>query len=81
MANVIKSAGHGMLAASALLIVVYFFGVYLKGPQAFRDALDPLAAKTYLALAPLLPGVFLLWLSDHIAARRRRYTAGARTSH
>jgi hypothetical protein len=81
MANVIKSAGHGILAASALLIVVYFFGVYLKGPQAFRDALDPLAVKTYLALTPLLPGVFLLWLSDHIAARRRRYTAGARASH
>jgi hypothetical protein len=81
MANVIKSAGYGILAASVLLIVVYFFGVYLKGPQALRDALDPLAVKTYLALAPLLPGVFLLWLSDHIAARRRRDTAGSRTSH
>jgi hypothetical protein len=78
MVRLLKSAGHGMLAAGALLIAVYFFGTYLKGPQAFRDALDPLAAKTYLTLAPLLPGMFLLWLADHIAARRR---AAARSSH
>ena len=81
MANVVKSAGHGMLAASALLIVVYFFGVYLKGPEALRDALDPFAVKTYLALIPLVPGALLLGLSGHIAARRRRYSGGARTSH
>jgi hypothetical protein len=70
MSKIVKPIGHGLLAAGVLLIVLYFIGVYLRGPEAFRDALDPLAAKTYLALLPLTPGVFLLWLSDRLSAWR-----------
>ena len=46
-------------------------GAYLRGREAFRDALDPTAMKTYLTLLPLTPGLLLLWLGDLLAARRR----------
>ena len=42
---------------------------YLKGIDAFRDALNPFVFGTYLALLPLAPGAFLLWLADYIADR------------
>ena len=72
MRSIIKSIGHGLLAAGILLIVLYvFFGAYLRGREAFRDALDPMAMKTYLTLLPLAPGLLLLWLGDLLAARRR----------
>lgn len=70
MVRFLKSAGHGMLAAGALLIAVYFFGAYLKGPQALRDAFDPLTLRSYFVILPLWPGVFLLWLADQLATRR-----------
>jgi hypothetical protein len=70
--KLIKSIGHGLLAAGTFLIVVYFVGVYVKGSDALRDALDPLASKNYLVLIPLVPGALLLWLGDYIAAHRRR---------
>jgi hypothetical protein len=71
MGNIVKSIGHGLLAAGILLIVLYVFGAYLRGREAFRDALDPVAMKTYLALVPLVPGLLLLWLGDRLATRRR----------
>ncbi len=71
MGSIIKSIGHGLLAAGILLIVIYGLGAYLRGREAFRDALDPTAMKTYLTLLPLAPGLLLLWLSDLLAARRR----------
>jgi hypothetical protein len=70
--KLIKSIGHGLLAAGVFLIVFYFFGAYVKGSDALRDALDPLASKNYLVLMPLVPGALLLWLSDYMAAHRRR---------
>jgi hypothetical protein len=81
MRNILKPIGHGLLAAAVVIVGLYFGSFRLKGPEALRDALDPFAAKTYLALIPLVPGALLLWLSDHIAARRRRYSGEARTSH
>jgi hypothetical protein len=72
VSRIFKSIGHGLLAAGFVLIALYFAAAYLKGSESFRDALDPLAARNYLVLAPLVPGALLLWLTDHIAARRRR---------
>ena len=77
MGKIIKSIGHGLLATGILLTVIYFVGVYVKGADALRDALDPLAFGNYLALAPLMPGALLLWLSDYIAARRRRHLSNS----
>lgn len=71
MGSIVKSIGHGLLAAGILLIVIYAFASYLKGREAFHDALDPTAMRTYLALLPLAPGLLLLWLGDHLATRRR----------
>lgn len=62
MAKIIKSIGHGLLAAGILLVVIYFAGLSLRGAEALRDALDPLAVRTYLAVVPLVPGALLLWL-------------------
>ena len=62
MGSIIKSIGHGLLAAGVFLIVMHGFGAYLRGREAFRDALDPTAVKTYLTLLPLAPGFLLLWL-------------------
>jgi hypothetical protein len=72
MSWIFKSVGQGLLAAGIVLIALYFVAAYLKGSDALRDALDPLSSKNYLALAPLVPGALLLWLSDFVAARRRR---------
>jgi hypothetical protein len=71
MSKLIKSAGHGLLAAGTLAIVFYFLGAYLKGSQAFRDALDPLSLWSYLPILSLAPGAFLIWLSDQLPMRRR----------
>jgi hypothetical protein len=73
----IKSIGHGLLAAGVFLIAIYFVGVYVKGSDALRDALDPLALRNYLVLMPLVPGAFILWLGDYIDARRRRTSSDA----
>jgi hypothetical protein len=54
--KLIKSIGHGLLAAGVFLVVLYFVGVYVKGSDVLRDALDPLASKNYLVLIPLVPG-------------------------
>ena len=73
MSKIIKSADYGLLAAGVLLIVIYFAGISFKGPEALRDALDPLAPRTYLVLLPLVPGALLVCIADYIVARRRRY--------
>lgn len=80
MSNIIKSIGHGLLAAGVLLIAVHFAGMYLKGSEALRDALDPLALRNYLALAPLVPGAFFLWLSNYIGRRQSRFIRGERVT-
>src|SRR5262245_9730616 len=73
MSKLLRSIGHGLMAAGTFMIVLYFIGLYVKGSDdAVRDALDPLASKNYLVLLALVPGAFLLWLGDHIAARRLR---------
>jgi hypothetical protein len=59
MTKLVKSIGHGLLAAGAFLIVIYFVGIYVKGSEALRDALDPLAPKNYLVLLALVPGALL----------------------
>lgn len=71
MVRVLRSAGHGLLAAVVLLVSVYLIGMFLKAPETFYDALNPLAVKTYLLLLPLTPGAFLLWMSDHLSLRHR----------
>jgi hypothetical protein len=71
MGNIVKSIGHGLLAAGILLIILYVFGAYLRGSEAFRDALDPATMKTYLTLLPLMPGLLMLWLGDRLTTRRR----------
>ena len=72
MRSVFRSVGHGLLAAGVMMIVVQFVAAYLRGPDAFKDALDPLAATTYLALLPLLPGAAVLWLAELRLGRRQR---------
>ena len=54
MGSIIKSIGHGLLAAGVFLIVMHGFGAYLRGREAFRDALHPTAVKTYLTLLKLV---------------------------
>jgi len=71
MERIIKSIGHGLLAAGFLLIIIYAIASYLRGQDAFHDALDPTAIKSYLALLPLTPGLLVLWLGEHLASRRR----------
>jgi hypothetical protein len=58
MIKLVKSIGHGLLAAGAFLIAVYFVGLYVKGSDTLRDALDPLYSKNYLVLLALVPGAF-----------------------
>ena len=70
MVQVLKSAGHGLLAAGILLIAVDFLGAYLKGSQALRDAFDPLTLSSYLPFLALAPGAVVLWLADQLAMRR-----------
>ena len=69
MSKLLKSVGHGLMAAGAFIVVLYFLGLYFRGSDALHDALDPLASKNYLVLLALVPGAFLHWLGDHIAAR------------
>ena len=64
------------MAAGAFMIVLYSIGLYIKGTDALHDALDPLASKTYLVLLAFVPGAFLLWPGDHIAARRHQASSG-----
>ena len=71
MCSIVKSIGHGLLAAGILVIGIYVFASYLRGREAFHDALDPTAVRTYLALLPLAPGLLLLWLGDFLATHRR----------
>ena len=78
MVKILKSAGHGLLAAGILLIAVYMYGIYLRGPEAFYDALNPFALKTYFTLLPLGPGALLLWLSDQLSSPRRNARRPAR---
>lgn len=66
MSGTIKSTGYGLLAAGVLLTGTYFFGAYLTGTTTFNDALNPFAIRNYLALAPLAPGAFLIWLGGRI---------------
>ena len=71
MGNIIKSIGQGLLAAGILILLIYLFGCYLKGLEALRDALNPLAPKTYLAFLPLMPGSLLLWVGNRLSTRPR----------
>jgi len=71
MSSIIKSIGHGLLAAGLLFLVIYLFGCYLKGLEALRDAVNPLAPKSYLALLPLMPGSLLLWVGNRLSTRPR----------
>ena len=41
MGKIIRSVGQGLLAAGNLLTGVYFVGVYVKGTDALRKALNP----------------------------------------
>ena len=79
MTKLVKSIGHGLLAAGAFLIVIYFVAIYVKGSEALRDALDPLSPKNYLVLLALVPGAFVLWLCDHMATWRRRLLIGGQS--
>jgi hypothetical protein len=72
MANVIKSVGHGLCAAAVVLLAIYFLAAYLRGPDALYEAINPLAAKTYLVLLAMVPGTVCIWLGHYLSARRRR---------
>jgi hypothetical protein len=67
--SIIKSIGRGLLAAGILLVLGYAFCCYLIGPEVLRDALNPLALKTYLVLLPLAPGSLLVWLGNNLRGR------------
>ena len=69
MSSIIKSVGHGLLAAGIILVLGYAFGCYLIGPEVLRDAFNPVAPKTYLALLPLASGSLLVWLSKNLRGR------------
>jgi len=71
MSGTVKSTGYGLFAAGAVLTTAYFWGAYLQGNAAFSDVLNPLTMKNYVALAPLAPGAFLIWLGNLMAARHR----------
>jgi hypothetical protein len=76
MINVMRSAGHGMLSAGVFLILLYLYATYLKSLDAFYEAFNPFAISTYLMLLPMMPGTFLLWLSDQLSARRPHHSDG-----
>jgi hypothetical protein len=63
MQKFVHSVGHGLFAAGFVLIITYFFGVSLKGSEALREALNPFAIRTYVALLPLVPGALLVWVA------------------
>jgi hypothetical protein len=68
--RIVKSVGLGLLAAGALLVLLHFTGVYLRGGiEALGDALDPVWPKNYVALVPLAPGIILLWIAGSLGAR------------
>jgi hypothetical protein len=69
MVKILKPVGRGLFAAGSLFIALYLFANYLKGPEAFYDAFNPLALRTYFVLLPLTPGAFFLWLSDQLSSR------------
>jgi hypothetical protein len=69
MGSIIKSIGHGLWAAGILLVLGYAFCCYLIGPEVLRDAFNPLAPKTYLAILPLVSGSLLVWLSKNLRGR------------
>jgi hypothetical protein len=71
MRRFIKSAGYGLLSAGLVFIAAYFFGAYVRGSDALREALNPLSPANYLAIAPILPGALLIWLANSMASRRR----------
>ena len=75
MVKVIRSIGHGLFAAGATLLVIYFLAVRLKGLDALYEAINPLAPRTYLVLSAMMPGALCLWLANHLSSRRRRATA------
>jgi len=75
MVKVIRSVGHGLSAAGATLLVIYFLAVRLKGLDALYEAVNPLAPRTYLVFSAMMPGAFCLWLANHLSSRRRRNTA------
>jgi len=67
MARILRSAGHGLLAAGVFLPAIYLFAIYLNG------AVNPFQFSTYLVvLLPFIPGVFLLWLSDRLSTRSQK---------
>jgi hypothetical protein len=75
MVKVIRSIGHGLCAAGATLLVIYFLAVRLKGLDALYEALNPFAPRTYLVLSALMPGAFCILLANHLSSRRRRATS------
>jgi len=73
MASFLRSAGRGLLAAGVFLLGMYLYSIYLKGPDAFYESVHPLALSTYLIIfLPILPGAFLVWLSDQLSLRSRK---------
>lgn len=44
--------------------------MYLRGAEAFRDALNPLVLANYLVLTLLGPGALLIWLSHYVGHRQ-----------
>jgi len=72
MANVINSVGHGLCAAAAVLLAIYFLAAHLRGPDALYEAINPLAPRTYLVLLAMVPGTVCIWLGHYLSARRRR---------
>ena len=73
MERILRSVGHGLLAAGVFLLAIYLLAISLKGPDALYPALDLLRLSTYLSiLLPIMPGTFLIWLSDRLSARKRK---------
>jgi hypothetical protein len=73
MARILRSAGHGLLAAGVFFLATYLFAIYLNGLDALYEAVNPLRLSTYLlVLLPIMPGTFLLWLSDQLSLRSRK---------
>lgn len=71
MIKIIRSIGHGLCAAGATLLGIYFLAVRLKGLDALYEAVNPLTPRTYLVLSAMMPGTFCIWLANYLSSRRR----------
>ena len=74
MAQIIKDAGHVLLGAGILLILVGYGCVYIQeGTAGLQAILSPFNVRNYVAVAVTLgPGVALIWTGRIMEQRQKR---------